>query len=264
MSKYTTEVRFICETEAGLDESKGYNSVADIISSARTKVFNFSYPIFDESYRPVLETKILKHFYTREIAEETIGLWKLRLDTRMNEIMPYYNKMYESELLEYNPLYSHDIKTDHKGTGSSIGTGTSHTEDDRNIDRHTSGDMGTTKANGDSWVLYSDTPQGGIGGIEGAEDDPTLGNNAFLTNATHTIDHSEPTTSANYHNEETGGVTSDGNTSHNVNTTDDYINIVTGYAGVSPNRLLSEYRKNLLNIDMNIINDLEDLFFQLW
>ena len=30
------------------------------------------------------------------------------LDARMNEIMPYYNKLYESELLEFNPFYDAD------------------------------------------------------------------------------------------------------------------------------------------------------------
>ena len=62
MSKYTTEVRFICETLAGYDESQGYNKVEDIIADARPKIFDFDFPIFDESYRNVLETKIIKHY----------------------------------------------------------------------------------------------------------------------------------------------------------------------------------------------------------
>jgi stage V sporulation protein AD len=43
MSKYTTEVRFICEKYAGLEESEGYNEVADIIANSRSKVFDFDY-----------------------------------------------------------------------------------------------------------------------------------------------------------------------------------------------------------------------------
>lgn len=111
MSKYTTEVRYICEKYAGLDESVGYLSIRDVISRAREVIFDFDYPIFDENYRSVLETKILKHFYTREIGEETVGLWKLRLDARMNEIMPYYNQRYESELIKFNPLYDTQVAT---------------------------------------------------------------------------------------------------------------------------------------------------------
>ena len=120
MSKFTTEVRFVCETAAGLNSSKGFNSLEDTLTAAAPKVFDFDFPIFDENYRLVLEKKILRHYYTREIGEETVGLWKLRLNTRLNEIMPYYNKLYESELLEFNPFYD----TDYTRTGKREGTGT--------------------------------------------------------------------------------------------------------------------------------------------
>ena len=104
MSKYTTEVRYICETHG-----VGKN-VDEIISSSAPKIFDFNFPIFDESYRSVLCCKILKHYYTREIAHETVGLWKLRLNTVLNEVMPYYNQLYKSELLQFNPLYDVDYK----------------------------------------------------------------------------------------------------------------------------------------------------------
>ena len=77
MANFTTEVRSICETLSGLSESKGYNSIAEIIENSRSRIFDFDYPIFDEEYRAVLETKILKHYYTREICAETYGRWKL-------------------------------------------------------------------------------------------------------------------------------------------------------------------------------------------
>ena len=115
MSNYTTELRFICETMAGKPKSEGYNSIAEIIQQAHKKIFSFPYPIFDENYRTPLETKIIRHFYTREICEETVGLWQLRLEARLNEIMPYYNKLYESELLKFNPFYDIDYTLDHKG-----------------------------------------------------------------------------------------------------------------------------------------------------
>ena len=62
MAKYTTSVRSICEVNSGLEESKGQASVNDIIANSRDKIFDFSYPIYDEDYRSVLETKILKHY----------------------------------------------------------------------------------------------------------------------------------------------------------------------------------------------------------
>lgn len=117
MSKYTTMVSTICEVNAGLDESVGYNGVNEVIEKSRGKIFNFPYPIFDESYKKVLETKILKHYYTREIGLETVGLWKLKLDTKLNEIMPFYNQLYKSELLDFNPFYDVDMERTHNRKG---------------------------------------------------------------------------------------------------------------------------------------------------
>lgn len=124
MSKYTTELRYICETEAGLSESVGQTKIKDVIAKAIPKIFDFDFPIFDESYRNVLETKILKHYYTREIGLETYGLWKLKLDTKLNEIMPFYNQLYKSALLEFNPLY----EVDYSKTGNRDASGTRVTQ----------------------------------------------------------------------------------------------------------------------------------------
>lgn len=115
MSKYTTEVRFLCESLTGNTESKGFNDVDEIITQAAPIIFSFDFPIYDESYRLILEKKILRHYYTREICEETYGLWKLRLEDRLNVIMPYYNQLYRSALLAFNPFYDVDLTTEHAG-----------------------------------------------------------------------------------------------------------------------------------------------------
>lgn len=115
MSKYTVELRFVCEQASGLKDSVGYNGVENVITNAAPKIFDFYYPIFDESYRRALEEKILLHYYTRELCEETIGLWKLRLKSKMNEIMPYYNQLYESALLKFDPFVDIDYTQTHRG-----------------------------------------------------------------------------------------------------------------------------------------------------
>lgn len=215
MSKYTTELRFICEFEAGYDESQGYKKVNDVISKALPKIFDFDFPIFDPSYRTLLCTKIIKHYYTREIGEETYGLWKLRLETRMNEIMPYYNKLYTAWLQEFNPLYDTDLTRDH------VLTRESNTDGSQN---------GTTR------VLFSDTPQGSLQNVE---------NETYLTNATKT--------------------TTDNTYGEDYDSTDDFLEHVRGKSsGVSYSKMLDEYRKSLLNIDLMVINELKDLFMNIW
>lgn len=213
MSKYTTEVRYICENAIGLTDSVGYNSVKDVLTQAAPIVFDFDFPIFDENYRLPLEIKILKHFYTREIGLETVGLWKLKLDTKMNEIMPYYNQLYKTELLEFNPLYDVDLtrdrieeregsnKTDGGFNNENVyGKKNNYTEDNTlNSDitdkTDTSGESDTTGSSNSSenntrtvnsktdegstntekkTDRYSDTPQGTISDLE---------SNNYLTNA---------------------------------------------------------------------------------
>lgn len=254
MSKYTTEVRFICETLAGYDESQGYSKVEDIIADARPKIFDFDFPIFDESYRNVLETKIIKHYYTREIGLETYALWKLKLDTKLNEIMPYYNKLYNSELLEFNPLYTKDYTRTTKNSGISVTqTENSSASAANGTESHTDkNDDGRARANTD---LYSDTPQGQITHLE---------DKTYLTNARQINDsevgHAENTGSSSTLN---NSVTS-ANGKATGNTFDDYIERVVGYDNKVPSELLENFRKTFLNIDMMIIKELEELFFQLW
>lgn len=250
MSKYTTEVRFICETASGLRESKGSTDVDSIITSAIPKIFSFSFPIFDEKYRTILEKKILKHFYTREICEETVGLWKLRLDTKLNEIMPYYNKLYKSELLEFNPLYTTNL------------TRTKKTDYDSNKNTTNNGTVkSTSESNGSDTVtnsnvkidLYSDTPQGALTGVE---------NETYLTNARKTSDSGNSSSSTS--NSITGNVTNSDSSTDALNSTEDYLETVIGFEGSSASDLLIKYRDTFLNIDMMVIEDLETLFFQLW
>ena len=157
MSKYTTELRYICEVEAGLSESVGYNGIDSVLTSAAPKVFSFSFPIFDESYRLTLEKKILRHFYTREISEETYGLWKLRLEDKMNLIMPYYNKMYESELLEFNPMYDVDYTKEGENEGSGDKTDVSSNTRTLNTEKSTTGTVEVEGEEGGNTIRTLDT-----------------------------------------------------------------------------------------------------------
>lgn len=111
MSKYTTELRFICENLCGYTNSQGLSKVEEIIAKSAPLIFDFDFPIFDEDYKIPLEKKILRHYYLREIGFETLGVWKLKLNAKLNEIMPYFNQLYKSELLKFNPLIDVDVKT---------------------------------------------------------------------------------------------------------------------------------------------------------
>ena len=145
--------------------------------------------------------------------------------------MPYYNQLYSSTLLEFNPLYDVNLTRKHQG------------KNDTSSQSNTNGES-SSKNSGDRWNYFSDTPQGGIQGIEELN---------YLTNATHDTDVNS------------GESKSSSNASGKVNSVDEYLETVQGKQGTgSYSGMLLEYRKTFLNIDEMVLKDLEELFMQLW
>jgi hypothetical protein len=246
--------------------------------------------------------KILLHYYTREIGYETVGLWKLKLNQRMREIMPYYNQLYESTLLEYDPLknvnntHTHngqynDDKAEHSTTqdaGTIVDNGTQdvmlrHKENTSDGQKESKVEL--LKANdGSTWSTFSDTPQGALDGVRQEN---------YLTNATHVTDtpsYVDTKTTTNQLNDSTleynkGNKNNDDykDTTDTDNTrttnmtqtynkdrdhaqgTDSYENKEIGKIGTETyQEMVMKYRETFLNIDMMIIKDLGSLFMKVW
>lgn len=251
MSKYTTQVRFICEQACGIDKSTGYSSIEGVIDSAVSKVFDFEFPIFDVYYKPILCKKILRHYYTREIGLETVGLWKHFLCTRLNEIMPYYNKLYESEKIKINPLEQVSMSTRYIKDNIGASDVAKNSDDKGNSSVTVKGDANDSQLN---WDLYSDTPQGAIDNL----DSETYLTNARKNRTTNNANRNESTATNSELNRTEKQAT-------NMASTEEYIQEIVGLNGsVSSSKLLKEYRDTFINIDMMIINELSDLFMNLW
>lgn len=268
MSKYTTEVRFIVETFAGLKdvtEDRGQDDVNNLIALARPKIFNFTYPIFTDTHselglnhKDILEPKILKRYYTREIGAETVGLWQLWLDERLNSIMPYYNQLYESELLKFNPLYDVDLtKTNDDNTKT----------DDLWKRDETSKTIGSQEyndshsSNDNQWQLYSDTPQNGLQNITGVRID--LQDYKYLTNITNNTDSFSENSQSHTDSQVDGTNNQIGTDDKNVKF-DGLEKLIGKRGSASYSKYLEEYRKTFLNIDKMIVDELSDLFMQIW
>ena len=328
MSKYTTEVRYICEQAAGLKESVGCDDVEQVVEAAYPKIFSSSLVFYNEETKTRLLPKILLHYYQREIGFETVGLWKLKLNQKLREILPYYNQLYESEALVYDPLknvdnththegeYVDNSKVDNKRDTTNTETRNLTTVDDGKTSYDHNEDVilrhgkTTTRGNdtnthsitgdGESWVLFSDTPQGGINGVQnggGTSVNGTLSDNAYLTNATHTTEkpastqdtQSFGTVEETYNkngdkadhtdtdgwdkldntNTQTGTIKDVGNITDDNKRKDDgtdsYTNTETGKIGVMTyQEMQMKWRESFLNIDMQIIEELGDLFMKVW
>lgn len=278
MSEYTTQVRFICEQKAGLTESVGYSQINNVLAQAWPKIFE-SFPIWDEAYRPVLCQKILKHYYMREICCETVGLWQFWLNERLNYIMPYYNILYESTQLKFNPLMDVDYTRSGNREDQGIENLKGKTSDNREIqsDRNktltnTHADQSETQNeinnNTSNTNVYSDTPQGALEGVLNLE---------YLTNATKDDGEEKGTSnqsvsaSGDYKNTESDTY-SENNTNDisqtsdkTSNNTEEYVEQIKGkMGGKTYPEMIQQYRDSLINIDGMIIDELKDLFFMLW
>ena len=169
--------------------------------------------------------------------------------------MPRYNKLYLSEQMAYDPLRDVDITTEHTGTGTNSETNTMRTDTDSTSKTNTNNNTDETISD-NNVDRYSDTPQGSLVDMRADK---------YLTHA-ELIDNTRTRgTNQVVSSTVTGDIGSTTNENRQGNTTDNY---VTRYFGKSASKsyakLISEYRNSLINIDEMIINDLSDLFMNIW
>ena len=185
------------------------------------------YPIFEETHRKILNDKIIRHYYTREIAAETVARWRMFVRDAMHLIMPYYNQLYESELLALGMEPLGDRNLSHVvhawGTAENMGSG-------------------TTESSTDTQNVNQDTPSSQMipDQVKSLE---------YATNATFDTERANGKAS----NESTGSY-------DNMVQRDE-----TGYSRPQ-SELLKLYRETFLNIDNDIVHDRElaQCFMTIW
>lgn len=215
-------------------------------------IWDFEYPVpastvsyngktakvpFDKT---AFEKKIIDHYYFRQIGQETVGRWLHYFRTRIKEIMPYYVQLYEFEAKWFNvddPLESYNLtetfEQEHSDSGSASGTASG------TASRESSGDSSSTRK-------FSNTPQGSISNLE-----------RYMTEATQ----EELATGENTSESSSG--TSE-NTSENSGMVSHTLT-KRGNIGVQPlGTEVNNIREAFINIDMMVINELKDLFLQVY
>ena len=224
MSKYTMELKTIIEYE-------GRDTVEDYFKDYC--LYNYLRPNEIETIlnaniwsKDRLASKIVDHYYMREIGYETIGLFKHYAKVYMQEIMERYLPLIYSNSINYDPLVNVDYKEEF--TRNITGNGESSSNS-------------TNNASGLS--VNSDTPQGEI-------------NKAKILNGTY---------ASNTGASETESSISDTSTNSN-NTDETYTKTVKGNSGVSATaqKMIQQYRENIIAIDEQIIKELDKLFMGLY
>lgn len=251
-------VRAICETLAGNIVSNVSN-FQSVISAAAPKVFNFNFPIFDESHRKELEEKILLWYYDREIGFRTVGRWQLGLAQYLNRIMPYYNEMYKTTAISYDMLTDVDLTEESKGQGEDESQEARGSETSGSINT-TNNSTDTTQATtgGTATSATSDTPQGTIESVD---------NMSYLTSynkSTNSSNNNGTVTAIGSSLSENSSTTKD-NSTKTFKKSETFVKTTKGKSGgKSYPEMIMEYRKAIANVDAMVIDELEDLFLSVW
>ena len=196
------------------------------IKSLMDNNFDFGlqdYPIFDEEYREHLNDMILKHYYMSEIGFETANLFKQYLNNKMNEIMPYYNTLYKLQKDLLSSGIDQNVNLTETYTHNVTTEGNSNSN---------------SSSNNENKNVSQNTPQGNL-------TEQNINNFNYADNISFGNNNSEITDSSN-----TSG-----------KSIEDYIKKIQGNNGNKyAYEVLIAIKNNLLSIDLEVINELEDLF----
>lgn len=201
--------------------------IKDLAKAGRSAFFDFDYPLTDKISREDFEVMILNHFIMRRIGYETVTAFKIALNVRLNEIMPMYNKLFDS-IADWNVFNDGELTTR-----------------DYTDDRVSSSDNTTNTVNNASETAtadqrVSDTPQNQIDDVKAGK---YVSNYQFDTDTTN---------SENVMNSNSTNNVSDNAIFHET-------------VNKSPNdkmKLYTEFLKNRQNIYTMIFKDLDTLFYQ--
>lgn len=299
MSIYTTEVRYIIDTFTTAPQG---SNIQQKITGAIPAIFNFSFPIWEETYRQTLEYKILQHYYMREIGFETVGLWKFYLQRALTEKMPYFNDLYQTVSQDYDFLSPYNVvetitrevtgegtsrdNTQQDMTGTTGDTTEGTTKQTASNSRDISGTIDNTETregedsgSRNNFTLNSDLPQTevtnpqidyGSSSIKVTDSDSRNTSGSVTGKQTEARTDAFEETVAGENKQTVSGsnenhLTGSSNSGYNDTRNENITNTRKGNPGnKSYSELIQEYREALINIDMLVIESLNNLFFGLW
>lgn len=224
MAKYSIELRKICET-LGEDVVRSWFMDYDLTNYLTAEEI----AVIEQRgtwNKQRLAQKIIDHYYMDEIGVETVALFKRRAKVVMQEIMEEKLPLIYSAAIAYDPLVNIDLVETYEGSN----TMESQSE-------------GEANSNSSSLSVNSDTPQGQI-----SKQAILGGSYASSTSADDIEDESHSSSSGR----------NDG--------TNEYTKKIRGNSGVSvtAQKMVRQYRENIIMIDRDIINDLSKLFMAIY
>lgn len=191
------------------------------------ELFDFDYHFDDKKFKQELEQAVIDYYYFYEIGQETPEAFKHYFKSRWLRMIDYYNELYNTTLLEYNPLSNYSMSE----LMDQVAVNNQETNS-------TSDSTGKTHLSSDSTNKNSDYPQQPIAGGD------------YLADETNTFVDSESTDNS----KTTGKTTSLGESNTN------YQKTIEGITGTSYPELIAKHRENLIRIKQMVIEELKPCF----
>lgn len=230
------------------------------------------YEIFDENYRPILNQAIIDYYKFREIGYINPIQWRDRLNQRMDLIMRNkYNGLYKAKMTDFNPLFNVDMTETFTHEVSNNGEENNNNQTNFNSTSKTNASQSSDSENETSTKNNSLSLSSQFPSEEMTEDD--LSDNVFVDNAqkNNTSTKENNTSQDNSEStEKTEGSETTTNTSKNTSsnkTIETYTRRNVGSsAGLPFSKALIQLKEfyDKYQLDQQVINELQDLFIQVW
>lgn len=224
-------------------------------------IWDFEYPSYYKGAEKAdFEQKVIDHYALRQIGQETVGRWLHYFRSRMREIMPYYIQLYESEALMKSiddPFGNVDIKETFEEERSGERSDEVSGSTSETVESETTGTAsGTTFQNNESTDVFSDTPQGNV--------DNLITHMTNVRKITEDKDEETNSTVGSTANQSGRGTSSSSSVGTETQTVK-HTFTKKGNQGVNTYAHdMKELRETFLNIDLMVINELKDLFLQVY
>lgn len=221
--------------------------ISDLWQNARVKIFDFNYPLTQNLSREIFEHNILNHYLMRRINYDTVTLFKIMLENKLNEIMPKYNMLWDSQI-NWDIFKSGTTTREYEDRTTSANTTNSTSTGKNDNTSSTDSNSIVNMTNSDS---KSDVPQGLLDDVK---------NNQYVSEYDYTVNDSTSNTSGS-----SKTLTNTTNTAENVTNSTDNKSIKETVTRTADNELdiLLRYQSEYMNIWNMIYKDLDCLFYGL-
>ena len=229
---------------------------SDLAKIARSTIFNFDYPLSQNVNKEEFECMILNHYMMRRINFDTVTLFNIQLNVKLNSIMPKYNKMFD--MMSNWDLFNDGEKQTHTSTDNRNIENTEKrnaSTENTNTTNNTLENESTTLGNNTSDNRYSNTPQNQLTDVQ---------NGSYVSEYRYIQDTNNTTDSSNSKGNSTSNSNSTNTENNTSNTTDTNTLNETWTKTIGDKMsLYKEYQETMQNIYDMIFHELDVLFYGL-